>query len=156
MTAGCSVRLCPVVCTIPKLRAVGRRCRVRGCGAHNYRETASELCAYLRFYNQVPDPWIFVLNCKQFSEVRAIRSAEQYYSTVVSPVLSASYIPVYPYFGRFSSKKYRVQKFSYLGKAGVDGSGGVYTRYSCELGIVVPSSWLYRYLVQPYLSTVRN
>ena len=139
VTASCSVRLCPVVCTISKPRAVRRRRRVRGYGVHNYRETASELCAYLWFYTRVQDPWIFVINCKQFSEVRAIRSTEQYYSTVVSPLLLACYISVYPYFGQFSSKKYRVQKFSYSGKAGLGGSGGVYTRYSRELGIVVPS-----------------
>ena len=96
-------------------RAVRRRRRVRGYGVHNYRETASELCAYLWFYTRVQDPWIFVINCKQFSEVRAIRSTEQYYSTVVSPLLLACYISVYPYFGQFSSKKYRVQKFSYSG-----------------------------------------
>ena len=113
VTASCSVRLCPVVCTISKPRAVRRRRRVRGYGVHNYRETASELCAYLWFYTRVQDPWIFVINCKQFSEVRAIRSTEQYYSTVVSPLLLACYISVYPYFGQFSSKKYRVQKFSY-------------------------------------------
>ena len=129
VTASCSVRLCPVVCTISKPRAVRRRRRVRGYGVHNYRETASELCAYLWFYTRVQDPWIFVINCKQFSEVRAIRSTEQYYSTVVSPLLLACYISVYPYFGQFSSKKYRVQKFSYSGKAGLGGSGGVYTRY---------------------------
>ena len=86
VTASCSVRLCPVVCTISKPRAVRRRRRVRGYGVHNYRETASELCAYLWFYTRVQDPWIFVINCKQFSEVRAIRSTEQYYSTVVSPL----------------------------------------------------------------------